>query len=72
MGGASAPDDLLEGCLTQVELSAPPRSSGLSAVDGSYLHHRHIVKYDRRAKKVELQNGFLAAYREISAVPFPR
>ena len=70
MGGPSAPDDLVEGCATQVALatSADNRLSGLT---GEYLHHMATQAPSKATRDVDFQDRLLDVCRELTGIALP-
>ena len=56
MGGPGAPDDLVEGCATQVAL-ATSDDSRLSGLTGEYLHHMATQAPSKVAREVDFRKG---------------
>jgi hypothetical protein len=69
MGGARAPDDLAQGAQTQVWLAASDDPQ--ATVTDGYFYHRQPREALAAASGIELQEGLLAACREISGVALP-
>lgn len=67
MGGKSAPDDLGEGCTSQVALTTSD-DSRFSRLTGQYLHHMAIRKPAKRARDVVFQDRLLELCRKLSGV----
>lgn len=69
MGGASAPDDLEEGNLTQVWLAEGDDAAARRS--GRYLHHRQEASVHPSAYDEYLQDALLDTCRRASGVPLP-
>ncbi len=61
MGGPGAPDDLAQGCVTQVRLA-----TGELAGTGGYYYHLARAKTHPAADDHDLQDGLLAACAELT------
>ena len=70
MGGASAPDNLVEGYKTQVWLATSTDQNAL--VSGKYFFHQKIHDHHSAADDVAKQDTFLKECEKISGVTFPR
>jgi NAD(P)-dependent dehydrogenase (short-subunit alcohol dehydrogenase family) len=66
MGGLSAPDDLLEGCQTQVWLATG--EDALARSTGGYFYHRRPRAPNPIASDVGMQDQLLAECRRICGV----
>jgi NAD(P)-dependent dehydrogenase (short-subunit alcohol dehydrogenase family) len=66
MGGAGAPDDLEQGCRTQVWLSVSVDPGAL--VSGQYFQHQKLVRYNRCADDISLQDKLLAECARLTGV----
>jgi NAD(P)-dependent dehydrogenase (short-subunit alcohol dehydrogenase family) len=68
MGGPSAPDDLVEGCVTQAWLAtseeAPARSTGV------YFYHQRPRSPNPLANNISIQEQLLAECRRVSGIAF--
>jgi NAD(P)-dependent dehydrogenase (short-subunit alcohol dehydrogenase family) len=69
MGGRGAPDDLGAGAVTQAWLATSDEMA--AQVTGHYFHHRKSRAVDPAARDVATQERLIAAFAEISGVPFP-
>jgi NAD(P)-dependent dehydrogenase (short-subunit alcohol dehydrogenase family) len=69
MGGPSAPDDLEEGCRTQVWLATSDEPG--ARISGAYFHHLRPQACDPAAHDHARQDGFLDVCRRYSGIPFP-
>jgi NAD(P)-dependent dehydrogenase (short-subunit alcohol dehydrogenase family) len=67
MGGSGAPDDLDEGCATQVAL-ATSDDSRFSRLTGQYLHHMATQEPSRVARDVVFQDRLLDLCRELTGI----
>jgi NAD(P)-dependent dehydrogenase (short-subunit alcohol dehydrogenase family) len=67
MGGPSAPDDLQQGCVTQVWLATSEDESARST--GGYFYHQRIRAPNEIANDVKTQEGLLAECHRISGIP---
>jgi NAD(P)-dependent dehydrogenase (short-subunit alcohol dehydrogenase family) len=66
MGGRGAPDDLAQGSESQAWLAVDD-----TAPTGGYYYHRERYEADRAASDVQVQEGLLAACRDLTGVEFP-
>lgn len=69
MGGAGAPGDLDAGSETQAWLAAGDDPA--SDMTGAYLYHRERDEPHPAVGDVDVQDGLLDAFAELSGVPFP-
>ena len=69
MGGAGAPDDLVEGCRTQAWLAVGDDAG--ARVTGQYFYHMRPRQPNPSAYDVDLQNELLEACCELSGVALP-
>ena len=67
MGGPSAPDDLMQGCMTQVWLATS--EDALAQSTGGYFYHQRPRAPNRIASDVNIQEELLAECGRISAIP---
>jgi NAD(P)-dependent dehydrogenase (short-subunit alcohol dehydrogenase family) len=67
MGGSGAPDDLIEGCMTQVWLATSEDPSARTT--GGYFYHQKPRAPNPIAQDVATQERLLEGCRRISAVP---
>jgi len=67
MGGPSAPDDLMEGCVTQAWLATSDDTHAQST--GGYFYHQHPRVPNPVASDVATQEELLAECYRISGVP---
>ena len=67
MGGPGAPDDLVEGCATQVAL-ATSDDSRLSGLTGEYLHHMATQAPSKVSRDVDFQDRLLDVCRELTGI----
>ncbi|MGJ6980785.1 SDR family NAD(P)-dependent oxidoreductase [Aestuariimicrobium soli] len=70
MGGPSAPDDLVEGHVTQVWLATSDDPAALES--GQFWHHRRVARPHRSVGDVQFQNGLLASLAEFTGVELGR
>jgi NAD(P)-dependent dehydrogenase (short-subunit alcohol dehydrogenase family) len=70
MGGQGATDDLLQGCLTQVELAVPTTDGPLANATGKYFHHLAEKKADPQSRDGALQDQLLALCAGASGIQF--
>ena len=66
MGGRGAPDDLAQGCETQVWLAVSDDRA--ARVSGEYFYHERPRKVHPAARDVEVQNTLLAQCARLSGV----
>jgi len=66
MGGPSAPDDLQQGCLTQVWLATS--EDALARSTGNYFYHRKLREPNPIARDVKIQDALLAECARISGI----
>jgi hypothetical protein len=66
MGGPRAPDDLAEGCATQVALATSDDSR--SCLTGQYLHHMAVREPSRVAQDVMFQDRLLDLCGELTGI----
>jgi NAD(P)-dependent dehydrogenase (short-subunit alcohol dehydrogenase family) len=66
MGGPEAPDDLLEGCRTQVWLAVSEDAA--ARVTGEYFHHQKRMAPNPAARVVATQDLLLSQCQKISGV----
>jgi NAD(P)-dependent dehydrogenase (short-subunit alcohol dehydrogenase family) len=66
MGGPSAPDDLRQGCVTQVWLATS--EDALAQVTGGYFYHQRPRTPNPIASDVGTQEELLAECRRISGI----
>jgi hypothetical protein len=69
MGGAGAPDDLDEGCRTQVWLAVSDEPA--ATVTGGYFYHMRPRAPNAAARDVERQEELLDACKRFSGVDLP-
>jgi len=67
MGGSAAPDDLIEGCMTQVSLATS--ENPLAPTTGGYFYHQKPRAPNPIAKDVATQERLLDECRRISGFP---
>ena len=67
MGGPSAPDDLVQGCLTQVWLATS--EDALAQSTGGYFYHQRPRPPSPIASDIGTQDQLLTECRRISGVP---
>jgi NAD(P)-dependent dehydrogenase (short-subunit alcohol dehydrogenase family) len=67
MGGRGAPDDLGEGCATQVAL-ATSSESRVAELTGQYLHHMAVRQPDKHTRVTALQDQLLDICQRLSGV----
>lgn len=72
MGGSNATDDLLQGCMTQVELAAPEHDSPLAGATGEYFHHMRAHDPDPQSRDSALQDQLLTLCAKVSGIKFPQ
>lgn len=66
MGGPSAPDDLMEGCITQVWLATG--EDPLAPSTGEYFYHQHPRAPNAIASDIVTQEQLLTECRRIAGV----
>jgi NAD(P)-dependent dehydrogenase (short-subunit alcohol dehydrogenase family) len=67
MGGPSAPDDLVQGCMTQVWLATS--EDALAQSTGGYFYHQRFRAPSPVASDIGTQDQLLIECRRISSVP---
>ncbi len=69
MGGPGAPDDLVQGSITQAWLAVSDDAA--AEVSGEYFYHQRQRECSAAARDVDVQEGLLAACASFSGVELP-
>lgn len=69
MGGRNAPDDLVEGYMTQSWLATSDDAN--ATVSGHFFYHRQSRPFNVEANDVNLQDEYLRVCENVTGVKFP-